>query len=87
MQAWLPVDGKRPGSWELNTLGGGMIFLQDDKTKQQFMVDTGAAVSVLLHHSPSMPSGPFVSGADGKGIPCWGLILHRLTAATRTCSP
>jgi len=30
MQAWLPVDRKRPGRRELNALGGCMIFLQDD---------------------------------------------------------
>jgi hypothetical protein len=34
-------------------LGGGMIFLQDDESKQQFLVDTSVAVSVLSHHSPS----------------------------------
>jgi hypothetical protein len=36
MQAWLPVVGKRPGRWKLNTLGRGMIFLQDNESKQQF---------------------------------------------------
>jgi hypothetical protein len=66
MQAWLPVYGKRPGHWELNALGGGgMIFLKDDESKQQFLVDTGAAFSVFPHRS-----GPPLSGADEKEIPC-----------------
>jgi hypothetical protein len=37
----MPVGpGKWVGRRELNTLGGGMIFLQDDESKQQFMVDS-----------------------------------------------
>ena len=39
----MPVGpGKRICRRELNALGGGMIFLQDDESKQQFMVDTSA---------------------------------------------
>jgi hypothetical protein len=60
---------KRQGSQELNTLEGGIISLQDDESKQQFVVDTGGA-SVLLHCSLSTPSGPSISGADGRDIPC-----------------
>jgi hypothetical protein len=46
VQAWPPVGpGKRVGRGEINTLGGGMIFLQDDDSKQQFMEDTGAVSS------------------------------------------
>jgi hypothetical protein len=37
--------------------GGGVIFLHDDESKQQFLVDTGAAVIVLPHRSPLTPSG------------------------------
>jgi hypothetical protein len=47
-----------------------MIFLQDDESKQQFLVDAGVAVSILPHRSPSTPSGPSISNADGKNIPC-----------------
>jgi hypothetical protein len=87
MQAWLPVEGKRTGRQELKALGSGMIFLQDDKTKQQFMVDTSVAVSILPHHSPSMLSGPSISGADGKKISCWGSITHHLTSGCAPSSP
>jgi hypothetical protein len=60
-----------------------MIFLQDDERKQQFMVDTGAICSVLPHRSKATPTGPPLSGADGKDIPCWGRI-RRLTLGLRT---
>jgi hypothetical protein len=55
-----------------------MIFLQDDENKQQFMVDTGAVCSILPHRSKATPTGPPLSGTDGKDIPCWGLIRRRL---------
>jgi hypothetical protein len=61
-----------------------MIFLQDDKSKQQFMVDIGAVCSVLPHCSKATLTGPLLSGADGKDIPCWGLIRRRLTFGLRT---
>ena len=61
-----------------------MIFLQDDESKQQFMVDTGAVCSLLPHRSKATPTGPPLSGADGKDIPCWGSIRRRLTFRLRT---
>jgi hypothetical protein len=68
---------------ELNSLGGGMIFLQDDKRKQQFMVDTGAICSVLPHRTQAKPTGPPLSGTDGKDIPSWGRIRRSLTFGLR----
>jgi hypothetical protein len=47
---------------------GSLIFLQDDKTKQQFLVDTSAGVSLLPHRSSAPPSSPGLSGADTKPI-------------------
>jgi len=61
-----------------------MIFLQDDDSKQQFMVDTGAVCSVLPHRSKSPPTGPQLSGADGKAILCWGTIRRCLSFGLRT---
>ncbi len=85
MQTRVPVDcGKRASRRELNTLGSDMIFLQDDESKQQFMVDTGAICSVLPHRSQAKPTGPPLSGADGKDFSCWGLIRRRLTFGLRT---
>jgi hypothetical protein len=61
-----------------------MIFLQDDESKQQFMVDTGAVCSVLPYRSKSPPTGPQLSGADGKAILCWGTIRRCLSFGLRT---
>ncbi len=81
MQARVPVDpGKQSSRRELNALGDGMIFLQDDESKQQFMVDTSAVCSILPHRSKAKPTGPPLSGADGKDIPCWGRIRRRRLA-------
>jgi hypothetical protein len=61
-----------------------MIFLQDDESKQQFMVDNSAICSVLPHFSKTPPTGPPLSGTNGKDIPWWGSIRCRLTFRLRT---
>jgi hypothetical protein len=67
--------GRRRG--QLNALGG-LIFLQDSVSKQQFLVDTGAAVSVFPHKSSAAISGPLLAGADGKPISAWGRVTKKL---------
>jgi hypothetical protein len=54
-----------------------MIFLQDDESKQQFMVDTGAIYSILPHLSKATTTGPPLSGVDRKDIPCWRRIRRQ----------
>ena len=52
------MDGKldcRRG--QMNALGG-LVYLHDSKTKEKFLVDTGAAVSVLPHTSKDPSTGP-----------------------------
>jgi len=61
-----------------------MVFLQDDDSKQQFLVDTGAVCSVLPHRSHAQPAGPQLCGADGGTIPTWGTIRRRLLFGLRT---
>jgi len=61
------AGGKLVSRREVNNLGS-LIFLQDDKTKQQFLVDTSAGVSLLPHRSSAPPSSPGLSGADTKPI-------------------
>jgi hypothetical protein len=63
---------------QLNALGS-LIFLQDSVSKQQFLVDTGAAVSVFPHRSTTATSGLLLSGADGKPISAWGKVTKKLT--------
>jgi hypothetical protein len=61
-----------------------MIFLQDDNSKQPFMVDTGTVCSVLPHRSKAQPSGPQLSGGNGRSIPTWGTIRRHLLFGLRT---
>ncbi len=55
-----------------------------DNSKQKFLVDTGAAVSVLPHSESAAPSGPPLTGADGKTIPSWGSVTRTLSFGMRT---
>ena len=71
----------------LNSLGG-LVFLQDSVSKQNFLVDTGAAVSVFPHKSGEASTGPALVGADGKNIASWGKVSKRLVfgAASYLCT-
>jgi hypothetical protein len=73
--------GRRRG--QVNALGG-LVYLQDSSTKQCFLVDRGAAVSVFLHPSSAAPSGPPLTGADGRSIPSWGSVKKTLSFGLRT---
>jgi hypothetical protein len=78
------MDGKldcRRG--QINALGG-LVYLHDTKTKQKFLVDTGAALSVLPHTSQQPSTGPPLSGADGKSIPSWGSVKKTLNFGVHT---
>ena len=52
--------------------GSGLIFLKDQISGKDFLVDTGASLSILPHKSTDPPSGPRLSGANGLPIPAWG---------------
>jgi hypothetical protein len=78
------LDGKLGRSREPICALGGLVYLQDANSKQNFLVDTGAAVSVFPHKSNSPSSGPPLAGADGKPIPSWGRVKKSLTFGFRT---
>ena len=81
MSAALHKSGKLGNRRELNTLGG-LTYLIDTLTNTKFLVDTGAAVSVLPHHGSATPvagsadTAPALTGADGRRIPSWGKIYR-----------
>jgi hypothetical protein len=78
------MDGKLVcGRGQINALGR-LVYLHDTKTKQKFLVDTGAAVSVLPHTLQKPSTGPPLSGADGKLIPSWGSVKKTLNFSVRT---
>lgn len=87
MQATLYVAGKRQGQSLVATAAGhcsGLLFLSDAVTKQQFLVDTGAEVSVYpatgLETRVNQPSLPLkLVAANGTAIQTFGtreLVLH-----------
>jgi hypothetical protein len=46
-----------------------LIYLKDRRTHTSYLVDTGAAVSLLPYSSPLYPSGPKIFNASGKKFP------------------
>jgi hypothetical protein len=68
--------GKCPGRWdELNVHGTGrgpLIYLFDDISKRNFLIDTCASCSAVLFYSSSPPSGPRLFSADGSPVETWG---------------
>jgi RNase H-like domain found in reverse transcriptase/Reverse transcriptase (RNA-dependent DNA polymerase)/Integrase zinc binding domain/Integrase core domain len=79
------VDRKRPGRrGQLNVLGTGgasLVYLFDDCSKSNFLVDTGASRSVLPYSSSAFPSGPLLYAANGVRIKTWGLRELKLSFA------
>ena len=79
------VDGKRPGRSLVATAAGpnnGLLFLTDSLSKTQFLVDTGAEISVLPAtglDTRTKQLGPPLLAANGSHIQTFGsrtLSLH-----------
>ncbi len=51
---------------------GRLFFISDSTSQRRYLVDTGSAFSIMPWQSSAPPSGPSLSGADGRRIPCWG---------------
>ncbi len=51
---------------------GRLFFVTDSSSHRRFLVNTGSAFSIMPWRSSSPPSGPGLTGADGRCIPCWG---------------
>jgi hypothetical protein len=49
-----------------------LIFLKDSKNSLNFLVDSGASISILPHSSSAPPTGLHLVGANGKIVPVWG---------------
>ncbi len=66
--------GWRPPPPQLISLraGSSLLYLGDELSGKDFLVDTGASRSVLPHSSPSPPCGPRLAAANGRIIPSWG---------------
>jgi hypothetical protein len=51
-----------------------LIFLTDELTRDRYLVDTGATLSIVPCTSKTTPSGPPLKGAHGQPIPSWGFV-------------
>ena len=49
-----------------------LVYVTDQLSNRRFLVDTGAAFSILPHHSSVQPSSPSLIGPNGLPIACWG---------------
>jgi hypothetical protein len=82
----LRTPGKLGSRRGVNSLGG-LTYLTDSLSGMRFLVDTGAAVSVLPYtstqSSPSTADGPSLAGADGTNIKSWGKIFKSVSFGGR----
>ena len=51
---------------------GQLVYVTDQLSNRRFLVDTGAAFSILPHQSSGHPTGPSLAGPDGRPLACWG---------------
>ena len=65
--------------------GSGLIFLKDQISGKDFLVDTEASLSILPHKSIEPPSGPKLSGANGLPIPACGVRGQIITLSISAC--
>jgi hypothetical protein len=60
-----------------------LIFLKDSKNNFNFLVDSGASISILPHSSSAPPTGPHLVGANGNIVPVWGRRRQIVTFASQ----
>ncbi len=51
---------------------GRLFYITDSVSSQRFLMDTGSSFSIMPWESSDTPSGPNLTAADGRRIPCWG---------------
>ncbi len=79
MRGPLHLVGKLGGPGRLNAIAAGqLIHMLDQISNRRFLLDTGAAYSILPHCSSLPASGPMLFGPAGQPIPCWGDRLVQL---------
>jgi hypothetical protein len=67
-----------------STAGAPLIHLKDTKTHISYLVDTGAAISLLPFSSSQHPSGPKLVNASGASIPSWNFVFKNLKFGNHT---
>ena len=78
------LGGQAAGAVPAELGGPGRLgLLVDEATTDQFLVDAGAVYSVIPHSSSEQQSGPRITTANGKPIPCWGWTERAIKAGGR----
>jgi hypothetical protein len=62
----------------------GLMFLRDSYHKLNFLVDSGASLSIIPFSSSQTPLGPKLLGSNGAGIPTWGFQAKTIKIGTNT---
>ena len=62
---------------------GRLLQLEDEKSGQRFLVDTGSTFSILPYSSDAKTSGPSLVTADRTPIKCWGSQMTAISIAGR----
>jgi hypothetical protein len=63
-----------------------LIFLKEEGTGRAYLVDTGAAVSVVPFRGRSATTTAYLTGPDNKVIPAWGSVQLQLRFGCRLFS-
>ena len=82
MHQALQLVGKLEPPGRLNAVAPGLlVYINDQLTGRRFLVDTGAAFSILPHHSSDPATGQGLVGPSGSPIRCWGESAVKLKLA------
>ncbi len=60
-----------------------LVYISDQLTGRRFLVDTGAAFSILPHHSSDPATGQGLIRPSGSPIRCWGDSAVKLKLASQ----
>ncbi len=60
---------------------GRLFYVTNSVSGRRYLVDTGSAFSIMPWESTAVPSGPTLTAANGRHIPCWGERSFAVTIA------
>ncbi len=58
--------------------GAALIYLKDSVSHTNYLVDTGAAISLIPFSSSLSATGPAIVNANGSPIPSWNFVRKQL---------
>ena len=58
--------------------GADLIYLKDSVSHTNYLVDTGAAISLVPFNSSLAATGPAIVNANGSAIPSWNFVRKQL---------